>query len=131
MRLCKTWQDNKKGHVQPFSACFPVFGVKTAGKKTALNPDTRVGLVIVLPRGANSEFLGFVQLEIPKPWKIMHIPTPEWFQNYATPSTVGTICFLGGTQPIEQPDLLIKSIIPNFESCKCTLRRIPGKNVIA
>ena len=35
---------------------------------------------------ANSDFLGFVRLEIPKPWKTMHFPSPERFQNCATPS---------------------------------------------
>ena len=31
------------------------------------------------------EFPGFVRLEIPKPWKIQESPSPDSFQNCATP----------------------------------------------
>ena len=57
---------------------------------------------------ANSEFPGFVRMEIPKPWKIEHIPSPKSFQNCATHSTVGTVSFSGGASSMEQPDLLMK-----------------------
>ena len=43
---------------------------------------------------AKSEFPGFVRLGTPKPWKINHIPSPELFQNCATPSKVGTVSFI-------------------------------------
>ena len=48
---------------------------------------------------SNSEFLEFIGLEISKPCKIKHIPSPKEFQNCATPSTVGTVSFSGGPTP--------------------------------
>ena len=72
---------------------------------------------------ANSEFPGLVRLEIPKPWKIKHIPSPESFQNCATPSTVGTVSFFGGAPSMEQPELVMKLLtvlgaLLN-EKCRC------------
>ena len=40
---------------------------------------------------ANSAFPGLVRLEIPKPWKPKHLPSPEKFQNCATPNMVSTV----------------------------------------
>ena len=58
---------------------------------------------------ANSEFLGFVRLEIPKPWKIKQIPSLDSFQKCASPSTVGTLSFFGRAPSImEQPELVMR-----------------------
>ena len=50
----------------------------------------------------------FVRLEIPRPWRIKQIPSPDSFQNCATPSTVGTISFFGRSPSMEQPELVMK-----------------------
>ena len=57
---------------------------------------------------ANSEFPGFVRLEIPKPWKTQEIRSPDSFQNCATPSTVGTLSCFGRGPLMEQPELVMK-----------------------
>ena len=46
-------------------------------------------------------------MEIPKPWKIKEIPSPDSFQNCATPSTVGTVSFFGRAPFMEQPELVM------------------------
>ena len=46
-------------------------------------------------------------MEIPKPWKIKHIPSPEKSQNCATPKTVGALSFFGATPSMEQPELVM------------------------
>ena len=57
---------------------------------------------------ANSEFPGFVRLEIPKPWKINQIPSPEELKNCASLSRVGTVSFFGGVPSMKQSELVMK-----------------------
>ena len=47
-------------------------------------------------------------MEIPKPWKIKEIPSPDSFKNCATPNTVGTLSFFGRAPFMEQPELVMK-----------------------
>ena len=53
-------------------------------------------------------FQSFIRLEIPKSWKVKHIPSPEYFQNCASPTAVGTVSFFGGAPSMEQPELVIE-----------------------
>ena len=92
----------------------PQVRLSISGAKSGTNPETQYWTLKVNPSRPRIcaltilEFPGFVRLEIPKPWKIKQIPSPEEFQNCATPSTVGSVSFFGGAPSTEQPELVMK-----------------------
>ena len=85
-------------------ACFPCLPRPTKAPNTAKHSRIKIQKH---PETLSEQILNFhvsCGWRSPKPWTMKHIPSPDYCQNCATPSTVGTVSFM------EQPELRYRPV---------------------